>query len=1512
MAFSTTKQQILINSPLLYVPSESELTNNHSTNTGCPIIWDSTNAKFTECSLPYLAIGPAAIVLLLVIGFVISPYIQSFRPSWLKPFIEEYPEKDETGASKHKSTLGWTIGLALLGLSGAIAQIVLIVLSPAQLPSIIQLASWTLISLLIVCYRPRTCPTSWFAFYATSLVLDAFSLVADTKRSHWITNFHYFSAFASVLSMIVILQMPFRPGSLSTQGISSVGSTPTIDDRSPEDNLRLWQFLTVSWMWPMISIGKKRTLDEADVWTLGFQFQHQRLHDRFRRIKGSVLGRVVKANATDFFIVSLTGILALILELSLPVLLQQLLLAMEHDTPLKRIIFTYALFSLFVRAASAQISVLSTWFGRRIYERSRGEMIMMVYEKALTRKNVVETKAEKPLQETEQNENGVDKNKDTPLPKWKTFLAPVLGLFQNKHLDAESKAKKHASTGKVMHLIRGDVYEVAQRFWEIDEFIKIPVGIVLSAALVWKFLGPSCFLGLLVLVFSQGLNYFLMRILLRWRRFRKIASDSRLQKSAQFIEVIRHLRWYGWQDHWLDQVQEARVHELSVRLKSTVVNMMIEFVNSLARGMFPVVALYAYTVLAGHQISIDVIFPALQLFQMLDSRLREVPQFITTLLNAYISVERIEAFMAEPERERDEDIFSEDLTLKLTHCDFAWPEQSTPILKDLNLTFEKGLTVICGKVGSGKTALLQSLLGEMDKLNGEKRVPREPMAYCAQSPWLQSMSIRDNILFFSPFDEARYRKVLDTCELVTDFASFKDGDLSNIGENGIGLSGGQKARVALARAVYNPGQILLLDDPLSALDHDTASSIVKKLFSGSLIEDRVVILVTHRTDLVKELADQIIDISDGQASVIGIKNLDTATNANATTDSSVTETEVDEPNTKDGTATPDKFMDDEHREKGGVKAHVYWTYIKAGGLPFWALAVALAVIWRFIFIVNTWFLKSWGESYGKKAAVSTRLWTLAHTSFNGEGIGISATDLHATDFKDILPSPEDNVVPWLWTFAAIAVAQSFLFLLYWCVEVTIILTAAKELFKQVMARVTYATYRFYDVTPVGRLMNRLTSDISTVDGKITAHFSRVALQSITLLSTIVVIASVQPVFLVFSVCLMSLFVWIFLQFLPTSQSLRRLETVSLSPLFANFGELLVGLTTVRAFHSGESFQQRVITVVDKFQAMDHFYWSLQSWLMYRFENLAALSTFSLTGLAIWTDLGPGLTAFVLSQSNLFVGSTHALCRRYGELQMEFVSVERVEELMHIDQEPPGTVDPPASWPAFGTDIVLDNVTVRYAQHLDPALQEINLRIPGGCTAAIVGRTGSGKSTLAQALLGIVRADVGEILIDNISVNDVNIQKLRHRVTFVAQDPVLFQGTIRHNLDPVSQFSDDECNAVLKRVCHRQEWTLTTHVESGGRNLSQGQRQLIGITRAVLRRSPIVIMDEATASIDFETSMEIQQVLREEMKESTVITIAHRVEAVKDADFVVMLEGGRVVKQGKTSEIGEASIQSAME
>lgn len=586
------------------------------------------------------------------------------------------------------------------------------------------------------------------------------------------------------------------------------------------------------------------------------------------------------------------------------------------------------------------------------------------------------------------------------------------------------------------------------RFWEFQSLVTKPLGLVLSVVLIWRLIGWPSIFGVLTVVLAQAINVLITRILLERERRRRTATDSKLQKVTEYVSAIRHLRWYGWQDFWQEQIMQARQHELNLRIITSLWGILISFTNNLASGMFPVAAFYAYTVLAGQPLHVEIAFPALQLFSMLEGSLREIPGLITVLLNARIAVCRIEDFMEEPNKDAISHPSKQgaDPGLKLQSASFAWPGTGRPVLHDISLAFPVGLTVVTGKVGAGKTALLQALLGELDTLAGSIIQSGEMIGYCGQTPWLQSISIRENILFSSLQEDVRYKQVLEACALTPDLASFKDRDLSNIGENGIGLSGGQKARVALARAVYSQAKLLLLDDPLSALDHQTAETIVRKCFGGPLLEGRTVILVTHRTDLCHGIARQLVEISEGRVCLHD--------EAECTSSSMLSRVESsDSANSRNGKGDeaqkanmPDKFIEEEHRPHGGVKPAVYLEYIKAGKIKWWAVLISILALYRLVTVGETWFLKVWGEAFERSESESK--------------------DRVRSGPLDTLPSPETNVRPWLIGFFLIAAVRSCMFLISQSFMLVIIYSAGRQMFRDIMQRVSHATFRFYDVTPV--------------------------------------------------------------------------------------------------------------------------------------------------------------------------------------------------------------------------------------------------------------------------------------------------------------------------------------------------------------------------------------------------------------------------------------------------------------
>lgn len=1575
-------------------------------------------AIFGQCVGAVLWIPIVVSVLVLVSRYGLAPLWRR-RPIWLRDFAAEEPGEAEFTPVEHTTLLkpkAWGYSTLALFAISAIGLIISILASlkpkigPLFLLPLIPHVSGNRVIfhsnrlsltfdkavtvVILAIDRPRATPGAVLilqgALFFTQLVLFSTVLYVTSNQGIFIWAVEM---AVPVASLLFLVNMPLRDPLLASGDICPPHQTPTSGLRSPEDNFTLWNWMSVSWMGPTVTTARARQLHDEDVWTLPLEFQHSRLHRQFRDVKGSVLVRALKANAPDLILTTLLNVVEALCSLVPIIFLKQLLLALEGETPNRRVAMVYGVFILMARLISTQSSIFNLWFCRRAYERCRGELITMIYEKTLMRKAFT---------------------------------------FPSNHDDSDTNEKSGtnvvssdgpASMGKILNLMRNDVYEIAQRFWEFANLFTKPMAFVVTIVLIWKILGPAALGGVLLIVFAQVVNIFIIRALVSWERARRAVTDAKLQVTSQFVEAIRHLRWYDWQDKWLGQILKSRQKELRYRVIVNLISKAVAATNKISAYFFPVVAFYAYTVIGKQPLRVDVAFPALTLFTQLNQNLNEIPGLITVLLNASVAMGRIERFMAEPNKEGgDRGAYSEsgthppgELAMSFKEASFSWPGSPSGkhVLSHVSFNAMPGLIAICGKVGSGKTALLHAMLGELDDKGGVREVPNEMMGYCAQTPWLQSMSIRENILFSAGFDDARYRQVLAACCLIPDLANWKAGDLSLIGENGVGLSGGQRARVALARAVYSQARVLMLDDPIAALDHQTAEAILRNLFTNtSLMQGRMVFFVTHRMDILTRYADQVLEVSPhGTVTVISrdeIKDHEELLHFAAKDEkrrASIDESPAgDTDAAADGDVIPDKFIEEEYRAHGGVMMSVYWKYVKAGNLWFWAVLVLLFSVFRASRLAHYYFLKVWGESYDDGRS-TTQLYLVAsnepdHYFRPSEPSALRPTasgDGWSIDLN--LPPPDTDARPWLFWFFIIALLQFASFILSDLTIVLLIYTAGKHLFEEVMHKVANATFRFYDVTPVGRLMNRLTSDIGTIDGQIVTQIRDVAWYFMFWASSLFVIASTTPLFLVIAIFMTTTFILIFRRFLPASQSLRRLEMVSLSPLMSNFGTLLEGLTTVRAFRAQPHFQNQIIVTTDAFQKMDHFFWSLQAWLLVRFDILSAFSTFILTASAIYSGLSAGTVGFVLGTAANFVACTHNLCRKYGDLQMQFVSVERVIELMDLEQEPRGDVDPPAAWPSYDDDIIYDNVTVRYAKGLEPSLRNLSFRIPAGAMVAVTGRTGSGKSTLALTLLGTILPEfdettgtLGSIRIGNIDVARVNKHALRKRISFVAQDPVLFPGTLRDNLDPIGEYSDEECELVLRRVLGSageaelgasgsatpgasgsssddgsssrssksnsssesdeededessakagspdrenpvsattsqpqddgvatpdessgqgqgrgqvrakggfssasSQLTLSTPVDGGGKNLSQGQRQLIGLGRAVLRRSPVVILDEATASIDKKTAFYIQQVLREELKQSTVITIAHRVEAVKGADFEIVLDKGMVVK-----------------
>jgi ABC-type multidrug transport system fused ATPase/permease subunit len=761
-----------------------------------------------------------------------SSLFRRLRPRWTKPFIEDPAPRAERDR-KDGASIFWAVSLAAISIVAVIAQTVKVINFPDLLVhAVFQLSSWILVALVLALTRPRSSPVGLMAFYIGSTVVESAGLGYDTVTGIGIsavapnprTATHQLVLILSVASALILLAMPMHVESRDYSPIAKVGAAPSNAERTPEEALRLWQYLTVSWVSPLLRIGNARQLEREDLWRLPYTVQSRRLADAFRDVPGSsIFWRLVKANLLDSIVLVIASFIDVLCSKCLatlrrktngaiasasPILLHQLLVIMESPNRNGRAALVYATLTFAVRITDTQNAMLMVWFERRCYERARAEIIMMVYEKVLRRKVIVskdqtQDSAEPGASNGAANGHGANgaangssgangsadkKPRGRFAAKWDL----VKQLFASQ---AATKTKGPASTGQVLNMVRSDAYDLAQRFSQIKPFVNTPVGLIFTIYLIWWLLGPSCFLAVAIFVVGHIINILLARVQVKWRRTLQKATDARIQQSSQFIESLRNLRWYGWQEKWLDKVMAARRQELNTRIISLGLMLTTYFTSVFTSNTFPVVAFFAYTVLGGHELRIDLIFPAIELFGDLQMHMRNIPDLITMYLNALVSIERVDSFLKEEElasiasADQPSDLASTrgrqaevPPVLKLDDCSFAWPGTTEPVLRNVTLTVGPGLTLVCGKIGSGKSALLQSFLGELDLLGGTVDLPNECVGYCSQTPWLQGVSIRDNILFHTLYDEKRYQAVLDACALLPDLASFKDGDQSHIGE----------------------------------------------------------------------------------------------------------------------------------------------------------------------------------------------------------------------------------------------------------------------------------------------------------------------------------------------------------------------------------------------------------------------------------------------------------------------------------------------------------------------------------------------------------------------------------------------------------------------------------------------------------------------------------------------------------------------------------------------------------
>ncbi|KAI9813022.1 MAG: hypothetical protein M1832_006413 [Thelocarpon impressellum] len=847
----------------------------------------------------------------------------------------------------------------------------------------------------------------------------------------------------------------------------------------------------------------------------------------------------------------------------------------------------------------------------------------------------------------------------------------------------------------------------------------------------------------------------------------------------------------------------------------------------------------------------------------------------------------------------------------------------------------------------------------------------ESVAYCAQQAWLVNDTIKQNILFASPPDKRRYKAVLVACALVRDLEILDAGDQTLVGEKGIALSGGQKQRISLARALYSNSRHLLLDDCLSAVDSHTAKWIFDHCIMGPLMYNRTCILVTHNIALCLPHAQHVLALDNGKiaaqgspehvlssgvlgdevqqsgpgsgsASRIPSRVASTLDNAEAVDDTVDAEEASGRPNgnalrrfssraSEDG----DAKLKTETKAEGGVKWRIVALYFwSMGSWWYWIASLAVFVAAQVGSVATNVWIRQWANSYHTKrvdALAGVGTLSASTTPFSvtclynracvWNVIANAASKASSPSYSASSTSSSDvDVAYYLGVYALLGIVYLLLSLVRELMLFAGSLTASRKLHTRLFEAVTRAKFAFFDSTPLGQLMNRFSKDIEAVDQEVAAVAQGMLYCLASVITIIILISAITPTFLIAAVFIVAMYFFIGMFYIRSSRDLKRLESVQRSPLYQHFGETLSGITTIRAYGDERRFIRENLARVNTHNRPYIYLWATNRWLAFRVDVVGALVAFFAGAFVIMNvkNVDPGAAGLSLTYAVTFTENVLWLVRLYAVNEQNMNSVERVKEYLDVEQEAPAVVPesrPPANWPSKGS-VQFINYTTRYRSDLEPVLRSVSFHIRPLEKVGIVGRTGAGKSSLALALFRGLEAEEGKILVDDVDIGLIGLQDLRESVTIVPQDPTLFTGTIRSNLDPFGIFTDEEIFAALRRVHligpgeslsapvtpstptsgagnKNVFLSLASAVTESGNNLSQGQKQLLCLARALLRSPKIIMMDEATASIDYSTDGKIQTTIRE--LDSTIVTIAHRLQTIIDYDKVLVLDKGAVVE-----------------
>ncbi|KAI8947440.1 metal resistance protein YCF1 [Xylaria longipes] len=1134
----------------------------------------------------------------------------------------------------------------------------------------------------------------------------------------------------------------------------------------------------------------------------------------------------------------------------------------------------------------------------------------------------------------------------------------LTSAIYKKSLKLSNEGRSSKTTGDIVNYMAVD----AQRLQDLTQFAQqawsAPFQITICMISLYQLVGWSMLSGIGVMLIMIPINGFIARFMKRLQKQQMKNKDSRSRLIAEIVNNMKSIKLYAWSTAFMNKLNFVRNDlELKNLRKIGAGQAFANFTWSTTPFLVScsTFAIFVWT----HDIplSTEIVFPALALFNLLTFPLAVLPMVITSIIEATVAANRLSEYLTAEEIQPDAVKIGPaaeergDVSVVIRNGTFSWNRHETKtVLRGIDFTAHKGdLTCIVGRVGQGKSSLLQSILGDLWKIEGEVRI-NGMVAYVAQQPWIMNATVKENIVFGHRYDSNFYEKTVKACALLDDFVQLPDGDETVVGERGISLSGGQKARVALARAVYARADIYLLDDCLSAVDSHVARHIVENVLGPrGLLSSKCRILATNAiavlsdADFICQLKEgeivesgtfrQLVAMKGGIAELIKNSGQDSGPSSSVASSSgsgpdrfaSETSTYIEPDNHQDKeeieeaqeglaelapikTGTSSAFQNrrgsmatlrrasaasfrgprgklgdeedpssktrqtKEHSEQGKVKWDVYLEYAKTSNLVAVGIYLFTLIAAQTGQIGGSVWLKTWAE---RNSAVGGNPDVAKYLGiYFAFGVGS----------------------------AALTVVQTLILWIFCSIE------ASRKLHERMATAIFRAPMSFFDTTPAGRILNRFSSDVYRLDEVLARTFNMLFVNFARSGFTLIVISVGTPAFVALIIPISAVYYWVQRYYLRTSRELKRLDSVSRSPIYAHFQESLGGINTIRAYRQQGRFELENEYRVDSNLRAYFPSISANRWLAVRLEFLGAIIILGAAGFAIvsvtnHSGLSPGMVGLAMSYALQITTSLNWIVRQTVEVETNIVSVERILEYARLPSEAPEIIPrrrPPVAWPANGT-VEFRNYSARYREGLDLVLKNISLSIKSHEKIGVVGRTGAGKSSLTLSLFRLIEADTGHISIDNLDTSTIGLLDLRRRLAIIPQDAALFEGTIRDNLDPGHVHDDTELWSVLDHARLKEHVTnmdggLEARINEGGSNLSAGQRQLISLARAMLTPSNILVLDEATAAVDVETDAMLQTTLRSDIfSHRTIITVAHRINTILDSDRVVVLDKGEVVE-----------------